>query len=244
MTSARKVEANRTNATKSTGPRTARGKSRASHNALRHGLRAVRSRNTTPSAKTLAKAICGNNDKSRNADLYEAALRIAECDILIRRIRAARIAAIEHQTTTPSRPKPPTPTTGFPTAEEYAHGILELARGRPAAITKLLKRGADAVRADAVRAERLQPHNANKLEPKAVPGASEHQPAVDDVALELQALLDRASPRRSDQVRAILGALSHLRKFDRYEQRALSHRERAINDFLALQSLIKSQPSH
>ena len=239
MTSARKVEANRTNATKSTGPRTARGKSRASHNALRHGLRAVRSRNTTPSAKTLAKAICGNNDKSRNADLYEAALRIAECDILIRRIRAARIAAIEHQTTTPSRPKPPTPTTGFPTAEEYAHGILELARGRPAAITKLLKRGADAVRTG-----RLQPHNANKPEPEAESGASEHQPAVDDVALELQALLDRASPRRSDQVRAILGALSHLRKFDRYEQRALSHRERAINDFLALQSLIKSQPSH
>ena len=106
-------------------------------------------------------------------------------------------------------------------------------------MTKLLKRGADAVRTG-----RLQPHNANKPEPEAESGASEHQPAVDDVALELQALLDRASPRRSDQVRVILGALPHLRKFDRYEQRALSHRERAISDFLALQSLIKSQPSH
>ena len=208
---------------------------------MRHGLRAVRLHNPAPSAETkrLAKAICGDHGKRTNAVLYQAALRLAECDILIRRIRAARVAAIEGHATTALRRKPPTPTTGFPTAEEFAHGILELARGRPATMTKLLKRGADAVRTG-----RLQPHNANKPEPEAESGASEHQPAVEDVALELQALLDRASPRRSDQVRAILGALPHLRKFDRYEQRALARRERAISDFLALQSLIKSQPSH
>jgi len=38
MTTTRQIEANRANARKSTGPRTERGKARASHNALRHGL--------------------------------------------------------------------------------------------------------------------------------------------------------------------------------------------------------------
>ena len=118
----RRTWSNRANATKSTGPRTARGRSRASRNSLRHGLQAVRLRNPTPSAETkrLAKAICGNSDKSRNAHVYEAALRVAECDILILRIRAARVVAIERHLTPASPPKPPTPTTGFPTAEEYA----------------------------------------------------------------------------------------------------------------------------
>jgi hypothetical protein len=38
MTTARQIEANRANARLSTGPRTERGKARASRNARRHGL--------------------------------------------------------------------------------------------------------------------------------------------------------------------------------------------------------------
>src|SRR5262245_38643424 len=93
MISAKRVEANRANAKKSTGPRTVRGKSRVSRNALRHGLRAMLSPDPAVSAEVtrMAKAICG---KSTNAALYEAALRVAEYDLLIRRIRAARLAAI------------------------------------------------------------------------------------------------------------------------------------------------------
>jgi hypothetical protein len=37
-----------------------------------------------------------------------------------------------------------------------------------------------------------------------------------------------------DEVRAMLGALPDLCKFDRYERRAVSRRERAIRDFLAI----------
>ena len=40
MTTAAQIQANRTNARKSTGPRTAEGKEKASQNALKHGLRA------------------------------------------------------------------------------------------------------------------------------------------------------------------------------------------------------------
>jgi hypothetical protein len=96
MTSARHVAANRENAKKSTGPRTRRGKSRASRNAVRHALATVSFGDSGLSERIerLAKAICnGESDPF----LYEQAVIIAENQILLGRVRAARIAAIESQ---------------------------------------------------------------------------------------------------------------------------------------------------
>lgn len=239
MISAKRVEANRANAKKSTGPRTVRGKSRVSRNALRHGLRAMLSPDPAVSAEVtrMAKAICG---KSTNAALYEAALRVAEYDLLIRRIRAARLAAIKRHITTVATPamKPKQAVgfpTGFPTAEEYAHGLRELARGQPRMMTMLLNRGARAVRAGVVQVSKA---NKPELQADAPPAVSEHERAVGDLAppLERPVPVDR-SPQLPDEVGAMLGALPHLRKFDRYEKRALARRERAICSFLAVQSL-------
>jgi hypothetical protein len=94
MTSEFKVLANRQNAKKSTGPRTKTGKSRASRNALRHGLERVDF--GTPGypaqVERLARAICPDaSDPFR----YEQALIIAESQMFLARVRAARIAAIE-----------------------------------------------------------------------------------------------------------------------------------------------------
>ena len=64
MTSERQIEANRRNAGNSTGPRSAAGKIRAGHNALRHGL----TLNITPSAAQakqidrLARQIAGKSN--------------------------------------------------------------------------------------------------------------------------------------------------------------------------------------
>ena len=94
MTSERKILANRQNAKHSTGPKTTTGKSRASRNAVRHGLEAVSFGNTGHSAQVerLAKAICQDtSDPFR----YEQAIIIAESQIFVARVRAARVAAIE-----------------------------------------------------------------------------------------------------------------------------------------------------
>ena len=93
MISERKIAANRENAKKSTGPRTARGRSRASRNALRHGLEGVNFGDSglADEVERMAKAICKDGtDPFR----FEQAIIIAESQILLARVRAARIAAI------------------------------------------------------------------------------------------------------------------------------------------------------
>src|SRR5260370_34078623 len=94
MTSPAQIAANRGNGRKSRGPRTATGKSRASLNALRYGLAAITRRNPvlSPLIERVASAICGDD---QNPLLFEQALIIAENEIILIRVRAERVAAIE-----------------------------------------------------------------------------------------------------------------------------------------------------
>ena len=89
MISVHKVNANRTNARASTGPRTAAGKARVARNALRHGLSLPVSADPRLAAevKALARAIAG---EGANGELQQLAIRIAEAQIDLVRIRRAR----------------------------------------------------------------------------------------------------------------------------------------------------------
>lgn len=90
MTSQRKIEANRRNASRSTGPRSAEGKARSRLNAVSHGLSAQLS------------SVIGAEDIARIADLVAppeadeplkaAAWRLAQGEVLLDRCRAARAA--------------------------------------------------------------------------------------------------------------------------------------------------------
>ena len=79
MTAA-KLAANRANALKSTGPRTAAGKARAAQNARRHGLRAAALADAgfSEEVKELARLFAG---KGANAEIFEAACRMAEAQL-------------------------------------------------------------------------------------------------------------------------------------------------------------------
>jgi hypothetical protein len=103
MASPRKIVANRRNAQHSTGPRTAKGKSRSKRNALRHGL-AV----TLPTigasgreVERLASAIAGqDSDPCRR---YFAVMA-AEAELELRRVRAVRLSSLIPQTPAGSPP--------------------------------------------------------------------------------------------------------------------------------------------
>jgi hypothetical protein len=96
MTSAKTIAANRSNARKSTGPRTIDGKARSRGNAWRHGLDAASLGQEGRAAEVehLAKAICPDQaDPFR----FEQAVVIAESQLLLARVRAGWIAALQHE---------------------------------------------------------------------------------------------------------------------------------------------------
>ena len=94
MPSDRKIAANRQNSQRSTGPRTALAKKRIRRNALRHGLAAAIVNAPGMSAETnhLAQAICGSDAGPAQR---EQAQIIAQCELLLLRVRAARAKIFE-----------------------------------------------------------------------------------------------------------------------------------------------------
>lgn len=93
MTSERKVIANRINSARSTGPKSIPGKRTASQNAYRHGLAMPVDGvpELVQQADRLAHVIV---DQMGGPDCFSLARRIAEADMDIRRVRAARAATV------------------------------------------------------------------------------------------------------------------------------------------------------
>jgi len=94
MPSDRKIAANRQNSQRSTGPRTAVAKKRTRRNALRHGLAAAIVNVPAIPVETdgLAQAICGLHTGPAQR---EQAQIIAECELQLLRVRAARVRILE-----------------------------------------------------------------------------------------------------------------------------------------------------
>jgi pantothenate synthetase len=89
MASERQVAANRANALKSTGPRTAAGRAKSSRNAYHHGLSVPMApdlERVESLARTLVRETAGE-------DQLEAARALAATQLELKRIRAAKVAA-------------------------------------------------------------------------------------------------------------------------------------------------------
>jgi hypothetical protein len=89
VTSARKIESNKSNASRSTGPRTPGGKLRSRNNSRRHGLatRVEDAPEVKGSIDRLTAILAEGTDDFERA---EQARSLAECHFDLRRIRAAR----------------------------------------------------------------------------------------------------------------------------------------------------------
>jgi hypothetical protein len=93
MASERKIEANRRNAAKSTGPRSVAGKKRASRNAHRYGLSLrLSSAETIRRLEFHAEEIAGD---AHHPISLEHARTIAEAEFEIARVRRVKVALIE-----------------------------------------------------------------------------------------------------------------------------------------------------
>ena len=100
MTSDRKIKANRANASVSTGPKAGHGRTRSANNAFRHGLsRPVQSDQALgEQVQALASQIAGPH---ASAHIQVLALRVAEAQVDLRRVRDARHHVLFQQLTNP-----------------------------------------------------------------------------------------------------------------------------------------------
>lgn len=98
MTSQRKIQTNRSNAQKSSGPRTPEGKRKASGNSRKHGFTGMGWRQNAGSAEveSFAQALCA--DEQDPALLVQARI-IAENHLLRRAIRQRKLALMNRQMT-------------------------------------------------------------------------------------------------------------------------------------------------
>jgi hypothetical protein len=96
MATQKQIEANRRNSGKSSGPRSASGKKRASYNAYRHGLsRPPLGAEHRRAVEALAARILADHGKARDQHALASAREIAEAEFELARVRRLKVALIE-----------------------------------------------------------------------------------------------------------------------------------------------------
>ncbi len=221
MTSKRQIAANRQNSRKSSGPRSAAGKTQASRNALRHRLAAITYRPTAPTGdiERLARAICGRDDDPR---LFGAAVAIAENHFARRAIQMQQVAVVERLRDA--------------TAIALAKGdnSLSVARARFRE-TQLAKREI-AARLPKLREKYNIRGSRNSDRDGNVPNAlwARLEPS-DPIEVQQQALevaKKHIDEQERDEYEALEEAIPDLKRLARYERRAWLRQMRAIREFM------------
>jgi len=225
MSPERKISASRNNGRRSSGPRTQAGKTRASRNALQHGLAAISHHQPVPSAEIVRFANALRGDDSDPALLAQARV-IAQNEMVLRAIREQQIAVVE-------RLREPTVV-----ALTKRDNRLKLAKARS-------KRARRAEKEIERRLPSVLKKYRDRLGPDPYCGSK-----FDFVPLGLKVLLEEPDPpeeqraldlarkqieqQQRDEHEAMQEAIPDLIRLERYERRAWSRQQRAIREFLSI----------
>jgi Xaa-Pro aminopeptidase len=207
MISRARAEASRSNGRKSRGPRTAAGRSCASHNALRHGLAALTYKPAAfAEVERIAKAIC-NGDT--NPLLFEQALVIAENEMVLRCVRVEAIALIERLRDITAKPL------------SKRDNSLTRAKAR---LGQAKLRYRQLVQAKAKKIATTTGNEKNSLQEQ------------ESEAAQSQPIRMQRPIKSRDEFDALRLAMPDLDRLGRYERRAWSRQKRAFREFIEIKS--------
>src|SRR3712207_1945510 len=128
MSSPEKIRANRANAQRSTGPRTAKGRLQASLNALKHGLAvpSVAHPAFQQDIDHLARVLAG--EAQHDPVVMVRALRVAEAAIDVQRARCARLELLRAWDLSTGEPKRVAPVNPIPDFTPVRKSLRNLAQ--------------------------------------------------------------------------------------------------------------------
>ena len=225
MSSQAQLAANRANAAKGRGPRTAAGKTRASRNALRHGLAAISRHNLAyfHEIGRIAMAYCEGDTEPL---LFEQALIIGESDVILSCLVGERLAAIERMRD--------------PDAIPFSDSNASLARAR-ARFAQAKRAYAQLVKAKQAKAASTSDKGKASISAqknKETNSTSTDNPAINAAATRsAESAREPHPPAQREECDAMCRAAPDLRRLERYERRAASRRNRAIREFIFIKSL-------
>jgi hypothetical protein len=127
MPSPRKISANRANARRSTGPRTAGGRLRASLNALKHGLAVPAAAHPAfqQDIDHLARVLAG--EAQHDPVVMVRALKVAEAAIDVQRARRARLELLRGWDLSTGKPNRVAPVESIPDVRPLRKSLRNLA---------------------------------------------------------------------------------------------------------------------
>ncbi len=218
MKSQRKIQTNRANSQKSSGPRTTEGKRKASGNSRKHGFTGIQWRQTTGSAEVenFAKALCA--DQQDPALLVQGRI-IAENHLLRRAIRHRKLSLIERQM-----------TQSQAEAEDFKQIIEKL-------LVAIFKRFSEYLPPLGWFRERYSSEDIlDRLE--------EYFDGEDLTAFRkfVKRFIRRqpAPPRKADEFTALELAGPEIDRLERYESRAWTRQMRALRSFIEIRRSIET----
>ncbi|WP_210381260.1 hypothetical protein [Microvirga zambiensis] len=213
MGSSKRASANRTNAQRSTGPRTAEGKTQSRLNAFKHGLAipALTLPELARDITALAEKMAGAT--ADNPSVLQAAMHLVAAAVDVDRIRGARRELLKQMLSNPEFHDPPCEMEPMPE--------------RPDRIRFTMAMRVEAYRAGTRAVQR-------EVELAQIAAQSAYESEVERVKLR------RANAKYEAKQRAV--QWEQLARFERYERRAVSRRNSAIRAFDEAKALARNNP--
>jgi hypothetical protein len=175
----------------------------------------------------MAKAICGDH---ASPALYEQAVIIAECEMVLLKLRAARVDAIRRHGIVGRELERRNRGPCF--VNELTVAMEALVRGEVRPAIKLLKSQTRALRAAVAQCKA----GTTKIDPEGSVQAPSLQSCLQPMIGGGRPQAGEVDPdsRPREEIDALVHALPELLSLERYERRAMSRRKRAVRMFEAI----------